>query len=179
MNKKSFVGSALLLLLAALAFWWLRDATDPAVAELQEMLQTPPEVVDSIPEEQREQGAEMFRQKVAGLTDEQRKAFFETAMPFMMGAMGRGASQFRAKLDAMTPAERAREIDNVMDNLPKMAGGQDWGFPSDPKAVDSFRKKFLDWTTPEQRSDLEALGKMFEQRRQERGLPDPGGGGFF
>ena len=63
-------------------------------------------------------------------------------------------------------------------------GGAGGGGPPnmDPKKMDEFRKKMLDWTTPEQRAKFENGMQMFNERLKERGLeprrPAPGGGFF-
>ena len=51
----------------------------------------------------------------------------------------------------------------------------------DPKKMDEFRKKMLDYTTPEQRAKFESGIQMFNDRRKARGLEPvgpPGGRPF-
>lgn len=43
--------------------------------------------------------------------------------------------------------------------------------------MDTFRKKMLDWTTPEQCVKFDEGMRMFNERRQERGSPPPVGPG--
>jgi Spy/CpxP family protein refolding chaperone len=43
--------------------------------------------------------------------------------------------------------------------------------------MDEFRKKMLDYTTPEQRAKFENGIQIFNERRKERGLPPVGPGG--
>jgi hypothetical protein len=182
MLKKSLVGVGVILLLAVAAWWlgWFAKKVDPKVAELQKMIQTPPEVQASLTEQQRKEGGEIFRKKVESLNDEQRKTFFEGAMPFFMSAMAKGASEFRHRIESLSPAERQKELDKAID---MMAGwgkqNQGGGAPPSAKDMDAFRKKMLDWTTPGQRDDMATIGELIKERRQQRGLPDLPGGGFF
>ena len=82
----------------------------------------------------------------------------------------------------MSPKERQAALDKIIDSMGNWSqqGGGAGGNGArniDAKQMDSFRKKMLDWTSPDQRSDMEAVGKMMEDRRQERGLSSQGAGG--
>lgn len=137
-----------------------------------------------------------FRDKIGELTPEQRQDFLERSMPVFISMM---SAQFNARYDkfmAMTPDEQRKELDKTIDEMEKRraagGGGGPGGGPGggagkggpprmSPEKMDEFRKKMLDWTTPEMRSKFENSIKMMNDRRKERGLPPMGGpnGGFF
>jgi hypothetical protein len=85
-----------------------------------------------------------------------------------------------------SPEEQRREPDQRIDQMEsqKNKGGPPPGGGMrnvDPAKADQFRKKMLDWTTPEQRAKFENGIRLFNQRRAQRGLPpvhSPGRGGF-
>jgi hypothetical protein len=189
-NRKLYGITALAVLVFAAWAWNWFDAgqysDDPAVAEL-ERLRDANIGKDLSRDEQRAQ-REDFGKRMSGLSEEQRMAFFESSMPIWIPMMSKRFEQDYDKLMAMTPEEQRKEMDKRIDEM-EARGGPPGGGPGggggrpqmDPKKMDEFRKKMLDWTTPEQRSKFENGMKMFNDRRKERGLqplPPFGGGGF-
>jgi hypothetical protein len=189
-NRKLYGITALAVLIFAAWAWNWFDAgqysDDPAVAEL-ERLRDANIGKDLSRDEQRAQ-REDFGKRMSGLSEEQRMAFFESSMPIWIPMMSKRFEQDYDKLMAMTPEEQRKEMDKRIDEM-EARGGPPGGGPGggggrpqmDPKKMDEFRKKMLDWTTPEQRSKFENGMKMFNDRRKERGLqplPPFGGGGF-
>jgi hypothetical protein len=188
-NRKLYGVTALAVLVFAAWAWNWFDAgqysDDPAVAEL-ERLRDANIGKEMTLEEQRASRLEIG-EKMRGLSPEQQQAFFESSMPIWVPMM---AKQFEVRYDklmAMTPEEQRKEMDKRINEM-EARGGPPGGGPGgggrpqmDPKKMDEFRKKMLDWTTPEQRSKFENGMKMFNERRKERGLqplPPFGGGGF-
>lgn len=180
------IAALTVLIFAAWAWNWI-DAgqynDDPAVAEL-ERLRDANVTEGQPPREFRDE----MRSKMEGLTDEQRQAFFESSMPIFIPMMAKRFEQDYDKFMKMTPEEQKKEMDKRIDEM-EARGGPPGGGPGgrggppqmDPKKMDEFRKKMLDWTTPEQRSKFENGMRIFNERRQERGLqplPPFGGGGF-
>jgi len=189
MNKKmvgSGMAAILLLLLGAWWMGWLTKQEDPLITKMREIAAAPPE--------QRDDPAirEQFRERMQGMSDEQRAAMFEQMAPIFVPLM---MTRFTAEYDkfmAMSPEERNRELDKRIDEMqarggpggPGGGGGQGGG-PGrgnmDPKKMAEFQKKMLGWTTPEQRSKMQNGMQMFANRMKERGLTPPPmqGGGFF
>jgi hypothetical protein len=188
-NRKLYGITALAVLIFAAWAWNWFDAgqysDDPAVAEL-ERLRDANIGKDLSRDEQRAQ-REDFGKRMSGLSEEQRMAFFESSMPIWIPMMSKRFEADYDRMMAMTPEEQRAEMDKRIDEMEARGGqgggpGGGGGRPQmDPKKMDEFRKKMLDWTTPEQRSKFENGMKMFNERRKERGLqpmPPFGGGGF-
>jgi hypothetical protein len=187
-NKVLYAVTALAVLIFAAWVWGWFDtgqySDDPVVAELErERDANLPKMADLSEEERRDQGR-AFREKMSGLTEAQRQAFFESSMPLWIPMMSKQFEKNYDKFIAMTPEEQRMELDKKIDEM-EARGGQGGpgggGKPQiDAKKMDEFRKKMLDWTTPEQRSKFENGMRMMNERRQERGLgPMPNFGGGF
>lgn len=190
MNNRSIASVIALGLVALIWAWamgWFQGKTysdDPKVAELERLRdENVPKLANLTETDRRAQG-EQFRQQMQGLTPEQRRAFLESSMPIFVPMM---ASQFEKRYDEfmnLSPEEQRAELDKRIDEMEGRGGpGGPGGGPRniDPKQVDEFRKKMLDWTTPSQRAKFENGIQMMNNRRKERGLPPLGGpgGGFF
>jgi hypothetical protein len=190
MKQSEICGLIAVAVLALLVAWFygLFDgkeySADPQVAALEKLRdEKAPEFV-KMPEEQRRVEGEAFRKQMEGLTPEQRQAFFESSMSVFVPIM---AAQFEKRYDdfmAMSPDEQRRELDRRIDEMEKRGGAGGGGGPGrggppnmDPKKADEFRKRMLDYTTPEQRAKFENGIQIFNQRRKERGLPPVGPGG--
>jgi hypothetical protein len=194
MNNRNLTAVAALIvacLVWAWAFGWFEGgkaySDDPQVAELQKQIEENAPKFQQLPrDEQRSQG-EAFRQRMEGMTEEQRLMVMESAMAIWIPM---AAKQFEQRYDqfmAMSPEEQRKELDKRIDEMearggPGGRGGGRGGRPDiDPKRADAMRKKMLDWTTPDQRAKFENGIQRLNNRRKERGLPPmPGpGGGFF
>jgi hypothetical protein len=144
-----------------------------------------------MPEAERRAQRDAFGERMKGLSEEQRMAFFESSMPIFVPMMAR---QFEKRYDEfvkLSPEEQRKELDKRIDEMkarggaggPGDAGGRR-GAPRsiDPKKAEQFRKKMLDWTTPEQRAKFENGISAMNERLKERGMdplpPGPGGGMF-
>jgi hypothetical protein len=193
MNGRVIAGGATALVLLLLAAWnqgWF-EREDPLVAEMKQMIETPPS------EDQRQEMRQVMEQRTEGMTDEQKmEFFFNTIAPVMMPMMMRQMEERYDKFMAMTPEERRRELDKQIDQMRNMQrGGPPRGFGGGPQGqgggppqiaperMDAMRKKMLDWITPDQRAKFENGMKMMADRMKERGMepigPPGGGGGFF
>jgi hypothetical protein len=192
MNNRNIAGIVVLTVTALIWAWTLgwfsghKYSDDPQVAELQKIVVENAPKLDQLSEEQKRAGGEDFRQRMQGLSPEQRQAVMEGIMPIMVPMMAR---QFETQYDKfmnMSPEEQRRELDKRIDQMEsqKNKGGPSPGGGMrnvDPAKADQFRKKMLDWTTPEQRAKFENGIRLFNQRRAQRGLPpvhSPGRGGF-
>ena len=184
MNKLGILSGIALILVALFGAWasgMFEDkkySDDPEVAELEKLRD---ETLEQSEEERREMRSEM-RERVEALTPEQRESFFESSMPIFVKM---GAAQMEKRFDeflAMSPQEQRVALDKRIDEQlererkrkSSQANTQDRprrGPPNmTPEKMDEFRKKMQDWTTPEQRAKFETVMKMFNERREERGL---------
>lgn len=194
MNRKAIVGVGTLVLLVLLWGWnfgWFSGkaySDDPVVAELEKLRDENVPKLEQLSETERRAQRDAFGERMKGLSEAQRMAFFESSMPIFVPMM---AKQFEKRYDefmAMTPEEQKKELDKRIDEMksrggPGGPGGGRGGPPNmDPKKADQFRKKMLDWTTPEQRAKFENGINLMNGRLKERGmdpLPPGPGGGFF
>jgi hypothetical protein len=198
-NRNVTAGVALVVacLIWAWAFGWFEGgkaySDDPKVAELEKMVEESAPKIEQMSEDERRAQGDAFRQRMEGLTPEQRMAVFESSMPIWIPIMSRQFEQRYDKFIAMSPEEQRKELDKRIDEMESRGGpgnggggangkGGRGGPPDmDPKRAETMRKKMLDWTTPEQRAKFEHGIQLLNDRRKERGLPPmPGrGGGFF
>ena len=187
MKKSEIFGIAAVAMLAILVAWfygWFDGknySDDPQVAALDKERDANADKFMNMPEDQRRTAGEAFRKQMEGLTPDQRQAFIESSMAVFVPIM---AKQFEKRYDefmAMSPEEQRRELDKRIDEMEARGGqgGPGRGGPPnmDPKKMDEFRKKMLDYTTPEQRAKFENGVNMFNERRKQRGLPPVGPGG--
>lgn len=191
MKKSEVFGIVAVAMLAVLVAWfygWFEGKNyndDPQVAALEKERDANVDKLANMPEEQRRSQGEAFRKQMEGLTPDQRTAFMESSMAVFVPLM---AKQFEKNYDefmAKSPEEQRRELDNRINEMEARGGqgGPGRGGPPnmDPKKMDEFRKKMLDYTTPEQRAKFENGIQMMNDRRKERGLPPvgpPGGRPF-
>ena len=194
MNNRNYTAIGALLVACLIWAWalgWFGGgkaySDDPEVAELQKQIEeNAPKFEQLSREEQRSQG-DAFRKRMEGMSEEQRMAVMESVMAVWIPMAASRFEQEYDKFMAMSPDEQRRELDKRIDDMQKRggpgAGNGRGGGPQniDPKRADAFRKKLLDWTTPEQRAKFENGIQLFNNRRQERGLPaiTGPGGGFF
>jgi hypothetical protein len=194
MKKSEVFGMVAVAMLAILVAWfygWFDGkeySDDPQVAALEKERDANADKFMNMPEEQRRTEGQAFRERMEVLTPDQRMAFMESSMAVFVPLM---AKQFEKNYDefmAKSPEEQRREMDKRIDARGGQGGpggpdGPGRGGPPnmDPKKMDEFRKKMLDYTTPEQRAKFENGIQMFNDRRKERGLPPvgpPGGRPF-
>jgi hypothetical protein len=181
MNKKrtalGAVGILLVLLASAWGLGWF-DGEDPVVAELiklrDEGMKQPP------PPAEAESRREEFRDRMEGLSEDQRRDFFEQSMPIMMKMFEKRMDEFFV----LSPEEQQKKIDEQLDAFRDRQGadpqgGGPRGGPfgggqaPNPEQFDQMRKRMLDVMSPSQRAKMGTYMKMFAQRAEERGL-DPG-----
>jgi hypothetical protein len=181
-RQKQFAGVLLvgILLLGAWALGWF-ERKDPVLAELEKQRDADFARQEQMSEEERQATREEFGKKMRGLTEEQRRAFFENSMPIFLKMFERQVDSFLEK----SPEEQRKEMDKRIDEMkargqtgPGGGPGGRGGGPS-PKQVDEWRKKMLDWTTPEQRAKFDTAFQKFNERLQQRGMNSGAGGGFF
>ena len=173
-------GLAAVAVLGTGVWWWL-NRPDPEIAQLksevQQKMKNPEQVSDA--------EKEGFRQRMQGLSPEQREAFGKAMAPMFMAMMERRLDQFLA----MSPEQQRRELDEKIDQMEAMrkkfaasgrpmgpGGGQGGPPPFAGGGKGDPGKAMLDKTTPELRAKFEAALGKFNDRRGERGLPPVGPG---
>jgi hypothetical protein len=182
MNKNWIIGGVLLVLLLLIGAWWLgwfhRD--DPFVAEVKALAAQPQN------KDNDNAMRDMMRERMQGLSEEQRMAMFEKVAPIFIPLMAARFEQEYDKFMALPEAERNKELDKRIAEMkrrgPPEGGGGGGARPNiDPKKMDEFRKKMLDWVTPEQRGKFQNGMQLFNARLQQQGMQpvSPPGGGFF
>jgi len=195
MNRNAAYG-VLALLVGVMLWGWIfgwfngkQYSDDPVVAELEKLRDENVPKLAQLSEAERRSQRDAFGERMKGLSEEQRMAFFESSMPIFVPMM---AKQFEQRYDefmAKSPEEQRKELDKRIDEM-KVRGGPGGGGNGgrrgppniDPKKAEQIRKKMLDWTTPEQRAKFENGINLMNGRLKERGmdpLPPGPGGGFF
>lgn len=193
MKKKVTIGGVVILLvgIAAWAFGFF-DRTDPAIAELQQLGS---QAFDrNLPDAQRDQLRQEFRQKMDGLSDDQRRAFFDAnRSQWDARAQERMDEYFK-----LTKVEQQKRLDEILDRIVKARSTQQQANATqrnqNDRRGDANRggrrnmteaqreersKSRLDRSTPRMRAQMTAFRKQLETRAQQRGINmgDPGRGG--
>lgn len=184
MNRRWTYGGAIavVLLLITVWAWGGTDSKDPAVRELEKLRDEDFARQEQMTEAERQASREQFGERMRGLSEEQRRSFFESSAPIFM-------KMFEARVDQflkLSPEEQDAEIDKRIDEMqarrqagPPQAGGPGGGAAPSAQQIDEMRKKMLDWTTPEQRAKFDTAFQKFNERLKQRGMSSMPGGGFF
>jgi hypothetical protein len=181
-KRKATIGVGVAILIAIAAAWALGmfGGTDPAVAKLQEIGSQAFD--DKLPEAQREQFRNQFRQQMDTMTDDQRRAFFDANRDQWQARSQERMNEF-FKMSAVDQQKRLDEIINRMsqprDNQRQNAGrGPGGGGRSMTEAQREERsKRRLDSTSPQSRAQFAQFRKMLDKRAAERGVKMDGGWG--
>ena len=188
MNKRILlVGAAIGLAIFVITAWAFGrfESKDPIVAELEEIRDREFARRDEMSKEEQAASKQKFGARLKGLSEEQRRQFFESSMPVFM-------KMAEARIDKflqLSPEEQTAELDRKIDKMQARraeqaaAGQQDnqsrgrWADKS-PAEIDTWRKKMLDWTTPELRAKFEIAMEKYKDRLEQRGM-EPEKGWFF
>jgi hypothetical protein len=190
MNKrKAMIGGVVVLLLgcAAWAFGFFHR-TDPAIAELQQLGS---QAFDrNVPDAQRQQMRDEFRQKMDSLSDDQRRAFFEASR----GQWEARAQQRMDEYFKLPKADQQKQLDDILNRIVKARNSQQQQGNANQQNQNGRRggrnmneaqreersKSRLDRSTPKMRAQMTEFRKQLETRAQQRGinLGDPGRGGW-
>src|SRR3954451_3111034 len=184
-KRKTFIGGVaviLLLIAAAWAFGFFHR-TDPAIAELQQLGS---QAWDrSLPEAQRSESRDQFRQRMDSLTDDQRRAFFDANRDQWTGRMQQRMDEFFK----MSKADQQKRLDEILDRMQKgrnsqqqnqaNRGGNNRGGRTMTDAQRAERSKTrLDRSTPLMRAQTAQFRQMLQGRAQQRGINLGNGSGF-
>lgn len=180
--RNAVIGTVVLLLLVAIA--WLFGfigGTDPAVAELQQIRD---QMSADLPDAERDQLRDQFRQRLASLSDDQRRAVF---------AAGREQWQQRSeqRMDeffAMSRPDQQKRLDESINrmlerrNQPNQnqaaanrngRGDRGGGRNMTEAQRDARAKQRLDRSTPKERAQRAEYRRRLQERLQQRGInPD-------
>jgi len=184
-KRKTFIGGVaviLLLIAAAWAFGFFHR-TDPAIAELQQLGS---QAWDrSLPEAQRSESRDQFRQRMDSLTDDQRRAFFDANRDQWSGRMQQRMDEFFK----MSKADQQKRLDEILDRMQKgrnsqqqnqaNRGGNNRGGRTMTDAQREERSKTrLDRSTPLMRAQTAQFRQMLQGRAQQRGINLGNGSGW-
>jgi len=192
MDKKKTAIGAVMLALVVGAGWALGffDTTDPQVAELQKLREETFDRMDQMSDEERRSQFQEFRQRVEGLSEDQRREFRESGREGFQQMMVQRMDQFFA----MTPKEQTKRLDELIDRTEEWranrdqagGGGSGWGRGGGgrgnmtPAQRDQRSKERLDRSTPEMRAKIDRFVDIMNERREQRGLePIDRGRGMF
>jgi hypothetical protein len=194
-KRKLIIGTVLMILLAAVAAWALGfiGGTDPAVAELQQMGEQMWN--RGLPEAQRDQLRDDFRERMRALSDDQRSAFFDANRDQWMLGVQRRMDEFFA----LPVADQQKRLDEILDRMQqwRQTRGQDGG-ARDASARDGRRdgrgrggwqnmteaqrdersKRRLDRTSPKLRAQFSEFRRRLDERSKQRGMGEVPGWGF-
>jgi hypothetical protein len=185
--RKDYLGlaAAVAVLCCILAWRMGWPTSEPApVKEIKTLAQAPPS------KENRDAIRDVIRQQTDGMTDDQKASFFEQLAPVFIPIMAKRFEEEYDKFMAMTPEQQRKKLDERIDEMRKRGGPPGSGPgggdrrgppPMSPQKMEEFRKKMLDWTTPDQRAKFENGIQMFNDRLKQRGMDpvDMPGGGVF
>jgi hypothetical protein len=183
-KRKTIIGGVAVIVLvfaAAWAFGFFRRS-DPAVSELQQLGS---QAWDrSLPEAQRNELRDQFRQRMGSLTDDQRRAFFDANRDRWTGQMQQRMDEFFK----MSKSDQQKRLDEILNRMTQARSSQQ---QNQSKAgannrgprnmTDSQReersKRRLDRTTPAMRAQMTEFRHMLGDRAQQRGISVGSGSG--
>src|SRR5215213_4833431 len=111
-NRNATAGVALVVacLIWAWAFGWFEGgkaySADPKVAELEKLRDENVPKLEQMPEAERRAQGDAFRDRMKGLTEQQRMAFFESSMPIFVPMMARRFEKHYDEFMAKSPEEQ-------------------------------------------------------------------------
>jgi hypothetical protein len=189
MNKrKGIIGGVLVLILgmAAWAFGFFHR-TDPAITELQ---QIGSQAWDkSLPEAQRTQIRQEFRQKMEGLSDDQRRAFFDANRDQWTNRMQQRMDEYFK----MSKADQQKRLDEILNRIVQGRSAQQQGADGQNGQARGNRgggrnmsdtqreqrsKDRLDRSNPRMRAQTAEFRRQLDQRAQQRGINLGNGSGW-
>jgi hypothetical protein len=185
-KRKVAIGIVVMLIMGIGAAWAMGyfHRTDPAIAELQQLR----DQMRSAPEADRQALRDQFRQKIEGMSDDQRREFFQSNRGQFRQDMRRQMNQFFA----MSPADQKKRLDDIIDrNIQRQKdrqarGNNGQGGGGGPGGGgrnmtdgqrEQARKARLDNSDPVERAQQDKFRQMLGDRMQQRGIQPGQGGG--
>jgi hypothetical protein len=186
MDKRKTTVIVVVLLLLALGAWafGLLGGTDPAIAALEQLRDQMSN--RSLPDGQRQQLRDDFRARLGSLSDDQRRAFFQSGRQFWM----QRAEQRMDEFFTLTASDQQRQLDEMLSRMSarrnqapganrqqrRSAGpGSDGGRGRNMTDAqrDERAKRRLDHSSPKMRAQFAEFRRRLNERAQQRGI-DPG-----
>jgi len=182
MNKrKAIVSMVLTVLLVGLAAWAFGffNRTDSAIAELQQIGN---QMWDrNLTDAQRNQLRSDFRQRMDSMTENQRRAFFDSNRDQWTGRMQQRMDEFFA----MSKADQQKRLDDILNRVAAARnssqqgngqanrgnrGGNRGGRNMTDAQREQRSKQRLDRTSPKMRAQFAEFRKQLDTRAQQRGI---------
>jgi hypothetical protein len=190
-KRRAIVGGLLTALFVGFGAWAFGffNREDPQIAKLHEIGS---QMWDrNLPEAQRNELRGQFRAGLDSMTEDQRRAFFDSNRDQWMGRMQQRMDEFFA----MSRADQQKRLDEILnrmvqarnsqqqnggDRSGRAAGNRGGGRNTSDAGREARAQRRLDRTNPKQRAQATEFRKQLEARAQQRGiqLGDQRGGGF-
>jgi hypothetical protein len=178
----------LLTIIGAWSFGLFRR-TDPAVAKLEEIGNQMQD--KNLSDAQRNQLRDDFRQNMRSMTDDQRRAFFDSNRDRWTGRMQQQMDQYFA----MSKADQQKRLDEILNRMVQARNSTQQSASGGSRNANSNRggsrnlsdaqreqrsKERLDRTSPKMRAQFAEFRKQLDARAQQRGIQtgDQRGRGF-
>ncbi|MCI0492657.1 MAG: hypothetical protein L0Z07_06950 [Planctomycetes bacterium] len=178
-KRKVFIGITIVVVAAAAAWGFGFFGADPVAAELQQLRDQMQNL--DLPEAQRDQLRDQFRQRIDSLTDAQRQEYFEASR----GQWTQWAEQRLDEFFALAPDAQRQRLDELIGRMLQQRNDRDRNpNTNDRREVrggggslteaqrDERAKRRLDHSTPKMRAQFDEFRRMLNQRLQARGI-DP------
>src|SRR6478752_5388059 len=188
-KRRGLLSGVLTLVLVGIGAWALGffHATDPAIAELQDLSK---QMRDSnLTDAQRNQMRTDFRQRLDSLSEAQRRSFFDANR----GDWNQRMQQRMDEYFAMSKADQQKRLDEILNRMVQARnsqqqagaqgngqgnrGGNRGGQNMSDAARQARSKQRLDSTSPKQRAQMAEFRRQLDTRAQQRGIPISTGGG--
>jgi hypothetical protein len=191
MVKRKWIIACCILLLTIIGAWsfGLFRRTDPAVAKLEEIGNQMQD--KNLSDAQRNQLRDDFRQNMRSMTDDQRRAFFDSNRDRWTGRMQQQMDQYFA----MSKADQQKRLDEILNRMVQARNSTQQSASGGSRNANSNRggsrnlsdaqreqrsKERLDRTSPKMRAQFAEFRKQLDARAQQRGIQtgDQRGRGF-
>lgn len=181
-KRKAIIGGCVVILLSVVAAWGfgLFGGTDPAIAKLQEIGDQMSQ--ENLPDAQRDQLRDQFRQQMQSMTDDQRRAFFDANRDQWQARSQQRMDEFFA----MSKADQQKRLDEMINRMNQPRGNQNGGRRDQNRGNanngnggrsgmteaqrEERSKRRLDGSSPKMRAQYAEFRRMLDQRAQERGV---------
>jgi hypothetical protein len=192
MNKrKAVISTVLTIMLVGLAAWAFGcfTRTDPAIAKLQEIGNQMQD--KNLSDAERNQLRDDFRQNMRSMTDDQRRAFFDSNRDQWTGRIQQRMDEYFA----MSKADQQKRLDEILNRMVQGRNSAQQNTNGGNRSANNNRgggrnmsdaqreqrsKERLDRTSPKMRAQFAEFRKQLDNRAQQRGVQvgDQHWGGF-
>jgi len=183
-KRRAIIGGCMAALFLGIGAWALGffKGEDPQMAKLQEIGS---QMWDrNLPDAQRDELRNQFRAGLDSMSEDQRRAFFDSNRDQWMGRMQQRMDEFFAA----SPADQQKRLDEILDRMVKARNSQQQnnsnrngrgaggnrGSNRSEAGREARSQRRLDRTTPKQRAQFTEFRKRLDLRAQQRGITPPG-----